>query len=248
MLDRILARALSRPSIKAEPAPPPGRLRVESHWDPPSEAKVEKQISLYTKLTWVQIAVSISSQTCAATPYTIAQGERDIPDHDFLSLLKRPNPTQSRFEFLEATFSWRKGAGNASWWLNRPDPDMPPAELWIIPATKMQPGRAERVRDAHNRPADAPPPLDLMVRGAAPRHHRVVRGVRGANVRQVAVGGHIRPATTAIDLAPRHHRECVPAPERVERVGGGGDVNVGVRAAHRHGVGPGRPGGAVGDA
>lgn len=138
MLDRILSRAL-RPSIKAEPAPPPGRLRVESHWDPPSEAKVEKQISLYTKLTWVQIAVSISSQTCAATPYTITQGERDIPDHDFLSLLKRPNPTQSRFEFLEATFSWRKGAGNAYWWLNRPNPDMPPAELWIIPATKMQP-------------------------------------------------------------------------------------------------------------
>ena len=143
MLNRVFARAL-RPSAKAEPAPVPGRLRADTQWDPPSEIKAEQQISLYAKLTWVQIAIKIASQTCAATPYNVRQmtaggDPKPILMHPFLDLLARPNPTQSRFEFLEATFSWRAGAGNCYWWLNRANAEMAPAEIFIIPATKIRP-------------------------------------------------------------------------------------------------------------
>lgn len=143
MLNRILQRATRQPELKAEPQPTPGRLRAESFYDPPSDMRQEQQISLYAKLSWIQIAVSISSQTCAATPYSVRSVGRDDPKpikgHPFLDLLARPNPTQSRFEFLEATFSWRKASGNCYWWLNRPNEETPPAEIWIIPTSKMQP-------------------------------------------------------------------------------------------------------------
>lgn len=140
LIDRALARAMG--TRKAAEPVVPGRLRADTFYDPPSEIKAEQRVALYTKLSWIQVAVSIASQTCAATPYHVRRGRgemQDIPDHPFLDLLARPNPTQSRFEFLEATFSWRRAAGNCYWWLNRPNADTPPAEAWIIPAPRIRP-------------------------------------------------------------------------------------------------------------
>lgn len=152
VLDRINTRAAA---LAAQKAPSPrGRLRVIStpmdRWDIPEPTNIQNQVSLYTRLSWVQIAVSISSQTCAATPYRVRRGmgedRQEVANHPFVvgeagvyGSLRRPNPLQSRSEFLEATFSWRKGAGNCYWWLNRVSPDMPPAEMWIIPAYNIQP-------------------------------------------------------------------------------------------------------------
>lgn len=137
ILDRIIHRA-----SKAAELPTP-RLRADPYWEPPSEIRMEKQIALYTKLSWIQIAIKHASQAAAATPYVVREQQgkdlRVVEGHDFLTLLERPNPRQSRFEFLEATFSWRSGAGNCYWWLNRPNAETPPAEIFIIPANKITP-------------------------------------------------------------------------------------------------------------
>ncbi len=80
----------------------------------------------------------MTAQTAAVTPFSVKRrvGEelRDLPNHPFEQLLSRPNPLDSQFELLEATFAYRRLCRNAYWWLNQEDPDAPPDEDLAYPA------------------------------------------------------------------------------------------------------------------
>lgn len=124
----------------------PGFLRVGLHpymGEIPSRDLPDAQAELYQRLSWVYIAVTITAQTAAGTPFQVKQltGEKTnaIENHPFELLLKAPNPMQSRFEFLEALIGFRALTGNAYIWLNRTGPDKPPAELWLIPPDRIEP-------------------------------------------------------------------------------------------------------------
>ena len=109
----------------------------------PDMGRQDAQLSLYEKLSWLQIAVSTVAQFAAASALEVHQvsGEKetDIDNHPFEKLLRQPNPLQSRFEFLESTFSFYKLLGNAFWWLNKSTEKAEPAEIWTIPANRMRP-------------------------------------------------------------------------------------------------------------
>ena len=151
VLQDILAR--SRPAVKTAPITdaPSWALsaaRQEKH-DIPDPATIERQAQLYQKLDWVQTAIETVAQMAATTPFEVrskaGEDSTAIKNHPFEELLQRPNPLQSRFEFLEATFSYRRLTGNCYWWLNRPSPEAPPEELWIIPAHQIAPVPDERM-------------------------------------------------------------------------------------------------------
>lgn len=112
-------------------------------WSIPDGSLYRNQAELYQRLSWVAIAVSLSAQAAAGVPLNVKQlvGEdkKDIPNHDFERKLQRPNPMMSRFELLEATYSYRKLTGNAYWFLNRPNQNMPPIEIWNLPSHKVKP-------------------------------------------------------------------------------------------------------------
>ena len=142
-LDHLLARATAKAAAQT---PPPARLMVRgeaARWEPPDATQATRQANLYANLAWIQIAVSNVANVFAATPFNVAalsgEGERQITAHPFELLLRRPNPAQSRFEFLEATYAWRRITGNCYWWLNRPSPEAPPEEIWIIPSGQVTP-------------------------------------------------------------------------------------------------------------
>ena len=123
-LDRIAARL---GYTKAAGIPAPGFLRAGlSEWSAeiPDYSIVRNQAELYQRLSWVHIAVTIVAQTAAGTRLAVKtlQNEKttEITNHPFELLLNHPNPLQSRFEFLEATFGYRALTGNCYWWLNRP--------------------------------------------------------------------------------------------------------------------------------
>lgn len=107
------------------------------------------QAELYQRLSWVYIAVSITSQTAAGAKFNVSklQGEKTeaVENHPFELLLRRPNPLQSRFEFLEAFYGFRRLTGNAYVWLNRTSPTAPPSEMWIIPSSQIVPVPDERL-------------------------------------------------------------------------------------------------------
>lgn len=109
----------------------------------PSGEMWQSQADLYRRLSWVHIAVSTVAQACAAVPFSVMtyQNEEtaEIINHPFEQLLRRPNPLQSRFEFLEATVAYRSLTGNAYWWLNKTTEEAEPAEMWIIPSYKIKP-------------------------------------------------------------------------------------------------------------
>jgi len=109
----------------------------------PSLSLPQRQAELYQRLSWVAIAVGHVANEAAGTPLEVLQDMGDdtegIVNHEFEQLLKRPNPTQSRFELLEHTFLWRLLTGNAYWWMNKANENAAPTEIWTIPSYKIEP-------------------------------------------------------------------------------------------------------------
>jgi phage portal protein BeeE len=100
------------------------------------------QADLFRKLSWILQAVEITAHAAAVTRFDVKrvindQEPKDIPNHPFEMLLRRPNPLDSRFEFLAWTVTMFKLTGNCYWWMNRPDEFTPPDELWGIPSNKI---------------------------------------------------------------------------------------------------------------
>jgi len=144
-LDTVLARTRGQRPAKAAVAAP-AFLRAgasNERYYLPDMARVEKQAELYQCLSWLQSAVAILARTAAAAAYNVSardgESTKPIVNHPFELTLQQPNPLQSRFELLEATFAWRKVAGNCYWFLNRANETTPPEEIWIIPAHQIQP-------------------------------------------------------------------------------------------------------------
>ena len=136
-----------QPRTPAKAAPisdPPAFLRADAvaeQYSIPDRSLPEAQLELYQRLTWVQIAVSTVASIGATTAFNVLQlaGEdtSDIPNHPFELLLRRPNPLNSRAEFLEGTLAYYALTGNAYWWLNKVGSTV--AELWLLPPHKVQP-------------------------------------------------------------------------------------------------------------
>lgn len=107
------------------------------------------QADYYRKLSWVAGAVQILAQVCAIVEFGVYQveGEEEtaLYNHLFEQLLFSPNPMESRFEFLEAWFSYRILTGNGYAWLNTSGPKEPPAEIWSLPSNMVIPVPDERM-------------------------------------------------------------------------------------------------------
>ncbi len=109
----------------------------------PDTSRYDTQADFYKKLSWINIAVTFFANAAASVPLNVLKmsGEEtvDIPNHDFERLLRKPNPLQSRFEFLNAHFSYWRLTGNSYWFLNRTSPTVPPTEIWLVAPDKIQP-------------------------------------------------------------------------------------------------------------
>lgn len=145
VLANIQARARGAAKT-ATVANPPAWLRASATAERhtlPDLSLSERQAELYTKLSWIQIATHAVANAVATQPLNVLRlvGEEteQVKNHPFEQLLRRPNPLDSRVEFLRATYLWRAITGNCYWWLNRLSEDAPPDELFIIPAHQVQP-------------------------------------------------------------------------------------------------------------
>jgi HK97 family phage portal protein len=107
------------------------------------DAGLDEFNDLYRKLTWVQLAVGTVARTAAGTALQVkrrvGEDQEKIENHPFEMLMQRPNPVMSRFELLEGTFTTRRVAGVAYWWLNRAGPTAPINEIWLMPSHRLRP-------------------------------------------------------------------------------------------------------------
>ena len=142
ILDNLLARI---GYTKATESAPAHLLHYAENmsFNMPGYQLPKAQAELYQRLSWIAIAVGHVANMAATTPLSVKQrsGEStdDIENHPFEELLMRPNPHQSRFEFLEEMFLWRQLTGNAYWWINAPNENAAPVEMWNIPAWRIEP-------------------------------------------------------------------------------------------------------------
>jgi phage portal protein BeeE len=146
LLDNFLMRFGYSKATK--PAPAMLLAAADSQrWDMPEASAAEKQAKLYAALTWVATAIDTVASLGSAAEYSVMRqvgepgegDDEDLPNHEFELLLRRPNPMQSRGEFLRDSLSWFKTTGNLYLHLNRPNENTPPDEMWIIPSTMMRP-------------------------------------------------------------------------------------------------------------
>lgn len=125
------------------PAPWLSSYAGSQQYNIPDPAVYGNQADLYCKLSWISTAVTILAQSCAVVKFNVkklqGEDETDIKNHDFERLLNKPNPLQSRAEFLESWFSYRIVTGNGYIWLNRSSETAAPAEMWCIPSDIIQP-------------------------------------------------------------------------------------------------------------
>lgn len=110
----------------------------------PDPSVYDNQAKLFQYLSWVVQAVDITAAAGALTPFSVARivagkEPKDIPNHEFEMLLRKPNPLDSRYEFLYATIAMFMLNGNSYWWLNRKDEFSAPDEIWFIPPSMIIP-------------------------------------------------------------------------------------------------------------
>jgi HK97 family phage portal protein len=112
-------------------------------FDMPGYHLAESQGELYQRLSWVQVAVSAVATTAATTALNVMRLESEetvgIPNHPFETLMRRPNPLMSRYEFLAATFSFQALTGNGYWWQNKANENAVPTEQWVLPSGQVKP-------------------------------------------------------------------------------------------------------------
>lgn len=121
----------------------PLAMAGDAAWQYPDQQGMIRHASLYEKSSWVHTAIQFVANAAATTDFEIftrAKGEQEeVEDHPFEQLLRRPNPLQSRFEFLVATFSYLK-LGDSFWWLNCPQGEgSAPVELWTVEPQSIRP-------------------------------------------------------------------------------------------------------------
>ncbi|HEY6021462.1 MAG TPA: phage portal protein, partial [Candidatus Paceibacterota bacterium] len=150
-LNQMITRAVDT-ALKAQSTKYPDILMGGSYDELaniPDRGIFKNQMELYRRLSWVATAVELTAQTAATTVLNVKRksGEKteDVPNHEFELLLNHPNEMDSRLDFLLATFAFRKLAGNAYWWLNKPSEFAPPLELWILPPHRVRPVPDEKL-------------------------------------------------------------------------------------------------------
>jgi phage portal protein BeeE len=133
------------------PQPTPDTLMALGdayRWEYPDLGAAEKQARLYAALTWVATAIDQVASIGSAAQFSVKrtgteidkdEDDVDIPNHPFELLLRRPNPAQSRSEFLRDALSWFRLTGDLFIHQNAASEGLPPDELWPVPSQMMRP-------------------------------------------------------------------------------------------------------------
>lgn len=116
-------------------------------WGMPVADEAEKQMRLYAALTWIATAIDRTAEIAAQAEFSVTRivgepggaDDEEIPNHEFELLLNKPNPMQSRGEFLRDMFTMYRITGNLYLYLNAPSEGAPPDEMWIVPSQMITP-------------------------------------------------------------------------------------------------------------
>lgn len=148
ILDTLASR-LGYFKAKGDPRPPGEMLSIADgfRWDMPLAEDAERQMRLYAQLTWISTAIDRTAEIAAGGKFQVYKvagepggaDDEEVPNHEFEKLLHKPNPSQSRGEFLRDAFTMFRITGNLYVFLNSLNENAPPDELWLVPSHMIRP-------------------------------------------------------------------------------------------------------------
>ena len=147
LIDNLAARLGYAKAQAGKQAIPAEMLAIarQQHWNMPDARGPEEQIDLYAQLTWIATACDMVAQIGSQGIFQVERQsgpddeDTSIDNHPFELLLRKPNPAQSRAEFIRDVLTWFKITGNLYLDKNTANETTPPDELWVIPSTMMEP-------------------------------------------------------------------------------------------------------------
>ena len=120
-----------------------------AQYDMPDPSVYLNQANLYRQVPAISAVSDLIMNELKVINYNVkkVEGEKkvDIPNHPFEMLLRRPNPEDSRSEFIAQSAFYRVIPGNCYWWLNKASEKAPPDEIWIIPPHMIAPVPDEKM-------------------------------------------------------------------------------------------------------
>ena len=85
---------------------------------------------------YVYTIVSSIAENCAGLNLEMLQrvngGDKQLHDHELLALLRKPNPMESQFQFLERHFTFMELMGESFWYIARGTKTGKPRELYLL--------------------------------------------------------------------------------------------------------------------
>ncbi len=91
----------------------------------------------YQENAIVHRCVQLISNSASAVKIDVFSGDTKLDNHELISLLQRPNPSQSGIEFFTSLYSYLMISGN-SYILRDTDALRPPRELYLLRPDRMQ--------------------------------------------------------------------------------------------------------------
>ena len=105
-------------------------------WDFPGGWSKAELIDQYKN--YVYTVISAIAEEAAKVEFEIKRGEIVQKTHPFLALMKKPNPQQSQFQFLELHFTFMKLTGESYWYVASGSQSGQPKQLYLLPPTNME--------------------------------------------------------------------------------------------------------------
>lgn len=100
------------------------------NWIIPGEWTRTDLIKQYAGVVFT--VVSAIAEEAAKIDFEVKRGDRPVLDHEFLKLIRRPNPDYSQFQFLELHFTFLKLMGESYWYVVRGKKSKKPKELYLL--------------------------------------------------------------------------------------------------------------------
>lgn len=104
-------------------------------WSKPNEWNREQLIQQYTRVVYA--VISAIAEDAAKIEFMIERRNKPVLNHEFLKLMRKPNPMMSQFQFLELHFTFMGLCGESYWYLPKGSISGKPKEIYLLRPSQM---------------------------------------------------------------------------------------------------------------
>lgn len=105
-------------------------------WATPGDWNKKKILEQYTR--YVYAVVTAIAEESAKIDLEMYKNDKVVENHPFLTLIKKPNPMMSQFQFLEMHFTFMNLSGESYWYLARGLNSLKVKEIYLLRPDLMQ--------------------------------------------------------------------------------------------------------------